>query len=184
MPVAEQGYPTPTELGSLLQLAIAANDATALLLIDLAFASVQNEARQRVRPVDGDVVTLEAAPSRVLWLPERPVRAVTNVAVEDVAIPATDYRWNARGRLERKSGLWIDTAGTAVTVTYDHGFATIPNDIRMAALQAAARTYVNPDGAVQEALGSHSLSYGADTGLPLTPEERRIARRYRWGIPA
>jgi hypothetical protein len=45
-------------------------------------------------------------------------------------------------------------------VTYTHGYATIPDDIRGVTLDLAARKMANPSGNRQEGIGSYSISYG------------------------
>src|SRR5690349_10531296 len=44
-------------------------------------------------------VDLEGTYDATLWLVETPVTAVTSVTIDDVALAASAYGWNRRGRL-------------------------------------------------------------------------------------
>ncbi|CAM5247716.1 hypothetical protein SSPIM334S_06287 [Streptomyces spiroverticillatus] len=68
----------------------------------------------------------------------------------------------------------------AVTVTYTHGYASVPGDVRAVVLTLAARVLNNPTDLRQESVGSVSVTYAAETiGASLAPADRDLLGRYR-----
>lgn len=173
-------FATVSDLASWLGTTIPNGDARATLLLQMASAAVQNRARQRLEFVAGDVVTLPGTYSDALVLPERPVTAVSAVVIDGVALASTAYAWTRLGRLWRVDGGSWGSPKTAVAVTYSHGFATIPDDIRGVCLSAAARAYENPAAVQAESVASYSVTHGAEArGVALTGTERDVVDRYR-----
>jgi hypothetical protein len=125
-------------------------------------------------------VTLEGRGSRLV-LPGQPVTAVSAVSVDGVAV--TDYRL-MNGALTRPCGFH----GVEVSVTYTHGFATVPADIVDLVCRLAAQTLLSfregdPVGrtATSVRIGDYSVTYSdAETGtLTLSDFQRkRLASRF------
>lgn len=120
-------------------------------------------------------VTLRGSVAR---LPQRPVRAVTSVVDADgQTIPAADWKLLPGGLLE------VPTTGL-VTVTYDHGFVEVPDEVIELVVTVAARLSATDPGlaggVTQEQSGSSSQTFGVDAwrGLSsLTAEEKRALDR-------
>lgn len=114
----------------------------AVLAVDVASAMARSYCRQSITLVEGDVAVLAGTRERRLVLGERPVRAVSAVEVDGRPLSAAEYRWRRSGTLWREVGWGGPEA--EVVVTYDHGFAVVPDDLRSVVHTAATRLYLNP----------------------------------------
>lgn len=171
------------------------------VLLQLASAAIQAEARQQLELVENEQAELRGNWSHKLWLPERPVTAVSGITIRHGSIfvndwvlqENNDYRWDRLGLVRRVSyitgrllapvsGYWGGDMAV-VDVTYSHGFEVIPDDLRGVCLQAAARAFSNPIGVEAEAVtNAYSVQYGAHASggpVALTESELKIVRRYR-----
>lgn len=195
------------DLADFLQLGISGTSA-ALRAIEGATAAIQNYCHQHLAAVAGDVVTLRTLGQGVLILPEQPVTAVASVVENGTTlVQDTDYGWEPNGLLWRwgSRASWVvsSTAWGAfgtVVVTYDHGYATIPQPIREVCIRAASRAYQAgldtaaksglsniqseqlPDYQVQYAAGSVALgasSLGASAAPFLLPSEQVMLAPFR-----
>lgn len=195
-------FASTADLASYLQQTFTADEtATASLLLDLATAAVVRACRgQQISYVANDTVTLRGAYSNRLRLPQRPVVDVTAVLIEDQAV--SDYEWTGKDVLYRPYG-WAFQPGIStpvqavtgailvnpeprpykVTVTYSHGYQTIPDDLRGVCVSVAARAFSNPRGLREEMIGSYREQYaGAGDvlvpGISLSVDEKRVCRDY------
>lgn len=184
---------TVDELATWLQRDLDGDDASANLALELASAAVRGEAHQTFTRIDDHEVVLRGNWSSDLWLPERPVIAVGDIAIANgdglvgsQALASTAYQWDVGGLMRRYSGWW-GGPGAAVTVTYTHGWETIPGEVKAIALQLAANVY--------ESTGA-SLVMDRDSGVEdvrdatergnvavLTKASARVLRRYRPRLP-
>jgi hypothetical protein len=136
---------------------------------------------QWITQVVDDVWTTDAPLSRVLWLPQRPVTAVTSVKVDGVVI--TD--WRLRGARLIRPCAWstgCDTTPPEVEVTYTHGIPVGDERLDLAkdaciAFAAAART--NPDGLKSESIDDYSRAFAGGGGDPQwAGTEKALCRQY------
>ncbi len=194
---------TVADLAAFLQIAIAADNASALAAIQEASAAIQNHCRQVIEEVEDDEYTFDVGSAQTkLFLPELPVTEVSDVVENDETLTATDdYKLGRNGVLHRISNYWYPGVQT-VTVTYTHGYATIPQDIVDVCARAAARRYQAGLRAAQtggvagvqaQTLGDYSVTYGSEqsggggeggvlgaSGAPiLLPGEKLALNRYR-----
>jgi len=188
-------FATETELEAYTGTSIATDRAT--LLLDMATGAIRAHTNQTLSRVTNDTVILPGNYTGVLELPERPVASVGAVTIGDTALTVdSDFVWDGRTSLLRGTavtgvlvindgplisgrGDW-GGPGAQVTVTYTHGFATIPDDIKGVCLALAARSLQSPDGVNSETVGSYSVSYSRTGGaVSLLDEERRLLDRYR-----
>lgn len=180
-------FATPTELGTYLGVTIAANDARAQLLLDLASAAIRRETGQQIDHRTADAIVLKGSWGTELELPQRPVLAVSAVSIDDgVANTAqvlnTDYGWKGAGvdTLDKILGHWGGPRA-AVHVTYEHGYAVIPDDIKAICLELAARAWSNPASSniKSETAKNYSVTYADSVGVRLTADEKADLRSYR-----
>lgn len=169
----------------------------AALLLDTATGAIRAHTGQTISRVTSDTVILPGNYSAALELPERPVIAVSTVKIDDTTLTLdSDYVWDGRwtllrgtnvtgvlvindGPLVSTSGDW-GGPGAQVTVTYTHGLATVPDDIKGVCLALAARSLQSPDGVNSESIGTYSVTYGRTGGaVSLLDDERRLLDRYR-----
>jgi hypothetical protein len=195
---------TIADLEAFLQVAIGSPNASATAAIASASAAIQNYTRQRIEQVAGDVLTLTVEAHRsVLLLPEQPVTGVASVVEDGTTLSVgTDYRWTSAGMLVRQSRAW-NSGWQEVVITYTHGYATIPDDLKGVCIRAAARAYQaglraaaagGIAGIQSEQLPDYSVSFtpetasgaasslGASAAPILLQSEREILARYRMSV--
>jgi hypothetical protein len=157
------------------------NDDGAIIALDAACDMVRTFAEQQFNEAT-ETYTGDGTGSDAFLLPNLPVTAAGTVTVNGTA--ETEYELNNNGILFRGTAgcdprpTW--PAGRQnISVTYEHGYASsdLPRDVRMVALQAAARILVQ-GVAVEETVGQVRVKY-AGGALDLTEGERRILRKYR-----
>ncbi len=74
-----------------------------------------------------------------LLLARRPIASVASVTIDRAALDASDYEADAAaGILRRIDGAWH---GRLITVVYDAGYATVPDDLAFAARQYVQLLY-------------------------------------------
>jgi hypothetical protein len=189
-------FATAAELASYLQIT-EIDTFTAELLLDAASAAIRSVTGQTVDAVTDDVVLLPAPRGAYLTLPQRPADEPTLIRIGGVAV--TDWSADVSDDpryptvLYRPGGWesWDTVTGAVrrVEVTYTHGYAVIPDDIKALCLEVAARGYRNPAGlrSQQRAVDDYSETdtYATETvgAVGLTPSEARTARR-ALGVPS
>lgn len=163
------------------------------MAMSAASEMVRNYLNQTISLVENDVVTLAGTGSRALILPELPVVAINSVTVNGTAVAASGYR-EERGVLWRLSPTEVDdgevltsvwTRGYDVVVDYDHGWETIPADIKLVTARLAvsiATDAVSTPGLRQEAIQDYSYSR-ADTSQAFAAELAVIGRRAVRQVP-
>lgn len=138
-----------------------------------ATAAIRNYCHQYLEKVEDEEITLDSTGGTRLFLPELPVTEVASVVEDDEALTVDDdYKLGQYGILHRIGQKWAEGI-QIVTITYSHGYATIPDDIIAVATRAASRGYqaglrASDDQAVvgvqAKSLGDYSVSYGNEQG--------------------
>jgi hypothetical protein len=130
-------------------------------LLAMASKKVRTYTGQFFEVVENDLLELVPDAWGQVRLPQRPVTAVASVVVDGETMDADGYTWTAQGALSRTYGYWW----TPVTVTYTHGYDTIPDDVAFVVAELVVARFSAPEGGVKsESLGSYSVSYG-DTAV-------------------
>jgi len=102
----------------------------------------------------------------IVVMPERPVTEITTV--KDITDPDDPYTLSADEWVLRSGGI-LETPnfGGNLEVTYDHGFATVPDEVIELVCGVASRlTQINvaaASGVQQETAGSESVTFGFDS---------------------
>lgn len=151
-------FASPAELAAYLQrdpFADGAETTSAQLALDIATSIVVARTGQDFAPVVGDTITLDSG-GEDIYLPQRPVNAVTSVTTRGRgSTSSTTATLNAEYEVRGHRLRWVGLGGVwpyEVTVTYDHGYATIPDDVKGATLAVAAEIHANPEGLSSSAL--------------------------------
>ena len=133
---------TIDDLEAFLQVVIADGNASALAAIASASAAIQNYCRQTISQVVSDALTLTVPECRrTILLPEQPVTAISSVVEDGTTLTVgDDYQWSQSGLLTRQGRDWA-SGWQDVVVTYTHGYAVTPEDLKSVCVQAAARAY-------------------------------------------
>jgi hypothetical protein len=181
---------SPAAFAEFRQIPYDPSDVYALRALEDSSDLVRALCRQTLSLVSDDQVELEGNWTHRMWLPERPVRAVSDVKIvfdygytQD--IPVTAYRFNHQGRLKLFGWYWGGEDAT-VLLKYTHGYDPVPGDLGAVVMKLALRALVNPANVIAETVGAHSVQYAATT-LPrvgggqtgLSAEEHSVIRRYR-----
>lgn len=125
--------------------------------------------------VEDDDVVLTGTWQTELVLPLGPITDVTAVEVDGTVVATTDYE--LVGDVLHRSAGW-GGRDVSVSVTYTHGFAEVPGDVRAVVLDRATRRWPNPEQMRAKNLDGVALTYLVDSG-GLTDAERRSLRHYR-----
>ncbi len=173
-------FATPSDLATYMQRDLsAAETATAELVLDLVSGAIRAYTGQTISTATSTAKRLKVRGTKVR-LPQRPVTAVSAVTSTATPAVAVAYTWDGFGSIE------LDTYEHAsVLVTYAHGYATIPDDIRAITLQVAGRSFgTTPDttGVQSESIGGYSYSTGAATAqgaVGFLAGERAVLDRYK-----
>lgn len=159
-----------SDLEAFLQQKLTDYEVEAQAACDQASAVVEDYCKRSFAQVVDDVLTMRWRPC--ILLPDPPVTEIASVTVDDQ--PA-EYELDLSGRL------WPMTRGSQITITYTHGYATIPDTVRLVALRLAGRIFKNPNGRVSYSVDGQSIQTAADVSPRiLTGDEMAMLnRRYR-----
>lgn len=176
---------TVDQLGAYLQQAFAPGDQSALLVLQIASSIIRDYLQQEITPVAGDVVVLDPINSEG-FLPELPVTAVTlfetydrQTATWSTADPTTYGVSTRLGIVTAFGDAGIAWPADAATwrVTYDHGYATVPDGLMGVCVSLAARIYVTEDGIDLERIGGYQVKYQSDAD-GFSPLQMKVLGRY------
>lgn len=168
-------------------------DDGALACVDAACEIVRTVAEQTFNEITADTLILDGTGTDALFLPELPVSSAGTVVITTAGSATTygtpDYSLSADGVLYAGTaignlyygwpyygGVWPEGRQN-IQVTYDHGYGTVPADVRMVALTVASRLAIQ-GVAKSENLGDQSMTYAA-ASTELMPTERIILEKYR-----
>jgi len=134
------GFCSVDDINTFLGTTIEPDDAQALLAIEEATAVIKNYCNQDIEQVSDDVILLDGTGSTKLFLPNLPVTSITSVEVDGVLLDPNYYALAENGVLWRKYGTW--TVGACnIEITYTHGYAAIPEDVKGVCYRSASRLY-------------------------------------------
>lgn len=183
---------TPTPFVDSARLAtVTAGDATEA--ISAALSVARGYTGQTLTAVSGDVAECDPHDDGSVYLRELPVTAVSAVSVWAQApdgslgwtdVGPTNYRViQSRGEVRVYSTptvpvRWSREPGS-VRVTYDHGFATAPDDLADIVLQIAAMLQSNPRGLAMRRVGEKVNTFAPVTnGVTLRDSWKAVLDRY------
>jgi hypothetical protein len=186
---------TTAELAAALQMDIDSIDPeTANMLAELACDIVRDDLggageSQQIDFQADDVVTVYGDSGQIVVLPQKPVTAVSSVVVQGRTLDPKEYNWRDNGRLYRvvfagteyaDMQTWLWPFGIPITVTYSHGYDTVPSLVKQVALELAVSAYLNPAMAVTQTAGPYSSTYTAQqVGMSLSDEQESRLDNYR-----
>jgi len=136
--------------------------------------------------ITDDVITIRGRYESELPLPRGPVVSVDEVQIDgdvvegwilvkDTLIRSTTSEATFTVGYSHWGG-----DGVEVQVTYTHGYATPPGEVKAVVLDMAARSFRNPSAFQQRSIGTYSEAFAADgRGLMLTETEKSTLRRHR-----
>ncbi len=169
------GFCSVEDLGQFLQIDIpAAKEDSAEAAITAVTAAIQNYCDQVISQVEDDELTLDSAGGTKLFLPELPVAEVSAVVEDEETLTEDDdYKLGQWGILHRIDDNW-ESGIQIITVTYTHGYETIPDDVIAVCVRAAARAYQaglraeetdGIPGVSSKSLGDYAVAFGSEQSV-------------------
>lgn len=136
--------------------------------------------RVSLTQVEDDEITMAGSYSYELPLPKGPVTEVSAVTVDGSSVSDWDL---VKDKLIRSS---LDDASPFVTpttphwggphvvvaVTYTHGFATVPDEVKDVCFDLLAMAWHNPTGVRSQAIDGYSVTFGGTRGSDVDPLTR------------
>lgn len=144
--------------------------------LDQAVADIRGACGWHIAPPRTETVVLDGPGRSVLLLPSLHVSAVSSV-VEDGRdlVDGIDYQWSEKGMLRRRNTLW--TANwRGVTVTFTHGYDTVPAELVALIFDVATAAAAVPVGQQPEKMGP--FEFGGAAGVRFASHEQAIIDRY------
>lgn len=155
-------------------------EQTAQLYLRAASAAIRRTCGWHIAGrIAEDELTVDGSGARVQLLPSMLIHSLVAVVEEgvpldvDAQVAAGSLQWTDVGYLWR-SIPWTRTLG-GLQVTLDHGYAEVPDELRLLAAVAAGRAYAaGPSVATSESAGALSVSYGPGAGGAVTLLEYEV----------
>ncbi|MFJ2702978.1 mobile element protein [Streptomyces sp. NPDC087428] len=165
MAAAEPYLADPAELATFLKLP--PDDLRLLAALRAATRRFRGAVRHPVSLVTDDTVHLDGTGRALLHLPAAPVVRLGDVLVDEQLLNGVRAKRRS-GVLLHPSGCWPDWA--EITVTYDHGHATVPEEVAEAVIDQARAIY-RLDPAIQQiTTGTESVSFAATAAVGITSQ--------------
>lgn len=174
------------------------DDASVVRALSWAQSFVQGYCDQTFDLVTGDVVTIDPVSYRSAMLPQYPVVNVSKV--EGLLPPAagsssTGFAWTTLSnyRWSSDTGLIYDTTGEpgvswagaswpwvkrGLRVTYDHGYATVPQGLVDVSCRVAQQYLENPTLQMVRRVGDTESRFSGSSGVVVNILDRAILDRY------
>lgn len=202
---------TLDDVAAILQRDLTAAEVTnGTRLLTMASDVVRRYTRQSFDYTVNDVITLPGNWGNTLVLPQRPITAVHNVLIngatpsyqvwklldDTLYISTGAYQpdfgvllwggnalWGPAGSNsgpQATGATWQGPAAT-VTITYDHGYQTIPGDVVNVTAGLVALAIASPVGVNEERVGGYQVKYSRSEGgaMQLQSGDKEILNFYR-----
>ena len=182
MALIAQALVTADEADAFLQNQNADNDDVIEMIINAVSQDFATFAGRLFVSATYTAFKLDGNGMRHLYLPNWPVSALTSIAEDDVALTLdTDFYADLEnGCLERIGRPWRKaTQNILITDTAGYVFASLPWDIKLAALKEIQRQYQifqhKGEGELSRSIQGSSVSFAN----PDEPEWKKVMRNYR-----
>lgn len=139
--------------------------------LDAALAAVRSYCGWDISPsasVTSDVWSLDGC---TLLLPTLNLTAVTSVVQDAVTVPSTSYTFERYGVIRAAYGVAFSRL-TRVTVTFTHGYAAMPADVKDVVLALAQRSISDTRGLVPRAGGGQNVVVMENYGSQLSDADK------------
>lgn len=148
--------------------------------LEQAQALVRDFCGWHISPVETDDEYVLPVASPTILLPSTYVTVVAVDYEGTTYVAETDYEATDGGKVTRAYGYWL--AGT--TVTFTHGYATVPRAVQAVVQAVAQRAVGNPGSLVRQQIGPFAETYsttgsGQVATLALLDAEKEALRPYR-----
>ena len=163
---------TVADLNNFSQLALDPADSSAAFLLSVASGMIRRYLEQDITQVTDDVEYADPLNGSVVLLRQLPVQSVSLVetstdggATWAVVDPASYAVSRRKGIVSAKpwAGVQWGSAPESWRVTYTHGYATVPDELKGVACSIAARFYSTPAGIDMERTGQRQVKYSLES---------------------
>lgn len=170
----------PSELAAWLP--VGEDDPKLLAALLAASRRFRGRVGHPITAVADDEVTLDGNGRTSLLLPAAPVTAVSEVLLDgEPLVEGEDYAWSGDGFLRRLGGcVWPDRL-RCIQLTYDHGYATVPEDIAEVVIDQARAMFRVQPGVQSIQAGGESVTFGAQSAVGVTAQWSAVVDKYRLG---
>lgn len=161
---------TVQDLNDFSQLALDPGDTSAAFLLSVASGMIRRYLEQDITVTANDVEYADPINGAFVFLRQLPVSSVSLVEITtDGATWATVAPANYT--LSRKLGVIAGKPGMGIhwptdpeswRITYTHGYATVPDELKGVACSIAARFYSTPAGIDMERTGQRQVKYSLE----------------------
>ena len=159
------------DLNDFSQLALDPADPSAAFLLSVASGMIRRYLDQDVTQVWDDVEYVDPVGGGYAFLRQLPVQSVSLVetstdGVTWATVPASNYTVSRRlGVVCAKpfTGEQWPSAPESWRVTYTHGYASVPDELKGVACSIAARFYSTPAGIDMERTGQRQVKYSLES---------------------
>lgn len=173
----------PTELAGFLQQDLDTYAATQAL--DIASQNIRTACGWSISQETVTAQEFDGAGSQSIFINTLNLTAVSSVVADGATLTSTDYRFYRYGWLRRVYACW-PCFPKLVTVSYTHGYATVPDDVKGACLVLAGAKYETPGGRLRsytDTVGGVTESRTYATGSPAAvipvDDPEAVIARYR-----
>lgn len=177
MPVATNALTTVPDAKAYLKIDQSDTSFDALIEFLINAVSTQLEGYCQ-RPLKAQSFTNEefdGTGRNTLLLPAFPVSAITTVTIDDVLVPAAEYKVRKnRGALVRLQGCWPKGIMN-IKLSYTGGFATIPADLELACKHTVMFYYKTDVADFSRTFGEGFVLRPDD----LPPQTKQLCTRYK-----
>lgn len=174
------------DLNNFSQLAIDPSDTAAAFLLKVASGMIRRYLEQDITQTLDDVEYVDPVGGGYAFLRQLPVQSVASVET------STDgATWKlvdpANYRVSRRLGVVYAKPWTGVQwgsdpeswrVTYSHGYAAVPDELKGVACSVAARFYSTPAGIDMERTGQRQVKYNLESA-GFDPIEKLVLSSFR-----
>jgi hypothetical protein len=163
---------TVQDLNDFSQLALDPTDTSAAFLLKVASGMIRRYLEQDITVTTGDVEYADPLNGQVVLLRQLPVTSVSLVETStDGGVTWTTVA-PANYTVSRKQGIVAAKPWTGIQwggdpeswrITYTHGWATVPDELKGVACSIAARFYSTPAGIDMERTGQRQVKYSLES---------------------
>lgn len=139
--------------------------------LDAALATVQSYCGWHVGPSIAGATASVWSPGagEAIFLPTLKLTAVTSVVQDSVTLDPATYTFESYGTIRRTPGKFFSLL-SKVTVTFTHGYTTLPDDVEDVVLLAAQRALTDTRGLVPRVSGGPAFM--ENRGPRLEPDDK------------
>lgn len=163
---------TVADLNNFSQLALDPADPSAAYLLKVASGMIRRYLEQDITAKAADVEYADPVNGQMVFLKQLPVTAVSLVETStdggvtwSTVLPANYTVSKRTGVVAAKpwTGINWGTDPESWRVTYDHGYATVPDELNGVCCSIASRFYATPVGIDMERTGQRQVKYSLES---------------------